>query len=212
MSIGQLEGYVAGILVCPETIPPSEWLPAVWDGDGASALRSGWVAGVAARATLDHYDGVSRIVDGAPEHFVTIYDSDKTAVRCCGAPGSTASSVQFGCGPMRGSGFRVMGNSSGRPVLVSSTLKTSLAMSTGSHRRHLAWLIAESPSPRTSPATSVRAIRAHRHKPGGSPRVPRCGRPQECQDTRTGQWRCAAAGPEESEADRGHDFPAAHDR
>ena len=40
MSIGQLEGYVAGILVCPETIPPSEWLPAVWDGDGASALTA----------------------------------------------------------------------------------------------------------------------------------------------------------------------------
>ena len=47
MSIGQLEGYVAGVLVCPETIPPSEWLTMVWGGDGA------------------------------PEEYVTIYEADE---------------------------------------------------------------------------------------------------------------------------------------
>ena len=30
MSIGRLEGYAAGTLVCPGTIPPSQWLPVVW--------------------------------------------------------------------------------------------------------------------------------------------------------------------------------------
>ena len=33
MTIGELDGYVAALIVCPDTIPPSEWLPAVWGED-----------------------------------------------------------------------------------------------------------------------------------------------------------------------------------
>ena len=38
MSIGQVDGYVAGIAVCPEAIAPSEWLPPVWGGAGAGSF------------------------------------------------------------------------------------------------------------------------------------------------------------------------------
>ena len=48
-------------------------------GNGATAFGSDWEAGVAPSAILDHYDRVSRIVDGAPEHFVAIYDSDENS-------------------------------------------------------------------------------------------------------------------------------------
>ena len=27
MCVSELDGYVAGLLLCPEMIPPSEWLP-----------------------------------------------------------------------------------------------------------------------------------------------------------------------------------------
>lgn len=30
MTLSQLDGYLTGILVCPETILPSEWMPDVW--------------------------------------------------------------------------------------------------------------------------------------------------------------------------------------
>ena len=30
MSLSELDGFVAGILSCPDVIPPSEWLPHVW--------------------------------------------------------------------------------------------------------------------------------------------------------------------------------------
>jgi uncharacterized protein len=30
MLLEELDGFIAGILVCPEVIPPSEWLPVVW--------------------------------------------------------------------------------------------------------------------------------------------------------------------------------------
>jgi uncharacterized protein len=30
MLLEELDGFIAGILVCPEVVPPSEWLPVVW--------------------------------------------------------------------------------------------------------------------------------------------------------------------------------------
>ena len=34
MSVSELDGFVAGLLLCPEMIAPSEWLPEVWGMDG----------------------------------------------------------------------------------------------------------------------------------------------------------------------------------
>ena len=30
MTVAELDGYVAGLNVCPEMVLPSEWLPVVW--------------------------------------------------------------------------------------------------------------------------------------------------------------------------------------
>jgi len=30
MALSELDGFIAGLLVCPEMIMPSEWLPLVW--------------------------------------------------------------------------------------------------------------------------------------------------------------------------------------
>lgn len=37
MLLSELDGYLAGVVACPEQIPPAEWLPPVW-GDGAAPL------------------------------------------------------------------------------------------------------------------------------------------------------------------------------
>jgi len=34
MRVPELDGFLTGVLVCPEMILPSEWLPVVWGGDG----------------------------------------------------------------------------------------------------------------------------------------------------------------------------------
>ncbi|MEQ9587356.1 MAG: UPF0149 family protein [Parvibaculaceae bacterium] len=34
MIMTELDGFLTGLLVCPEMILPSEWLPVVWGGDG----------------------------------------------------------------------------------------------------------------------------------------------------------------------------------
>ena len=33
MTIAELDGYVAALIVCPDTILPSEWLSGVWGGE-----------------------------------------------------------------------------------------------------------------------------------------------------------------------------------
>jgi hypothetical protein len=33
MLVSELDGFVAGILVCPDLIMPSEWLPLIWGGN-----------------------------------------------------------------------------------------------------------------------------------------------------------------------------------
>lgn len=40
MTLSELDGYVTGILACPEMIVPSEWLPHVW-GETGEAQRNG---------------------------------------------------------------------------------------------------------------------------------------------------------------------------
>jgi uncharacterized protein len=37
MLVSELDGFLAGILVCPELIMPGEWLPLVWGGDEDAA-------------------------------------------------------------------------------------------------------------------------------------------------------------------------------
>ena len=35
MMLSNLDGFLTGIVICPESIPPIEWLPVIWGGDKA---------------------------------------------------------------------------------------------------------------------------------------------------------------------------------
>ena len=38
MTLSELDGYVTGVLACPDMISPSEWLPHVWGEIGEAAF------------------------------------------------------------------------------------------------------------------------------------------------------------------------------
>ena len=40
MTLAELDGYMAALIVCPEMIPPSEWLSGVWGAKGHSRTPS----------------------------------------------------------------------------------------------------------------------------------------------------------------------------
>ena len=72
MSIGQVDGYVAGIAVCPEAIAPSEWLPPVWGGAGAASFGARREADM--HAVIAHYHRVARSLYLDPEDYTPLYE------------------------------------------------------------------------------------------------------------------------------------------
>jgi len=61
MLLEVLDGFIAGVLVCPEMIPPSVWLPLVWNGqDGEPAFENVTHANRVMGLVMEHYNGVAR--------------------------------------------------------------------------------------------------------------------------------------------------------
>ena len=73
MSIGQVDGYVAAIALCPEAVAPSEWLPAVWGGEGAARF-AGARRETEVRAVIAHYQRVARSLYLSPGDYTPLYE------------------------------------------------------------------------------------------------------------------------------------------
>jgi hypothetical protein len=78
MLLSQLEGFLAGILVCPELIPPSRWLKRIWGGaDGQAAPEFADMATferLIALIMLHYYAILSDL--GQPGSFEPVFDLD----------------------------------------------------------------------------------------------------------------------------------------
>jgi uncharacterized protein len=62
MLLGELDGFLAGIIVCPELIRPGEWLPHIW-GEHPPAFASDTQAQQVHDLILGHYNGIIRQLD-----------------------------------------------------------------------------------------------------------------------------------------------------
>ena len=73
------DGFVAGLLVCPELIKPSEWLPVVWgseEGDEPafdSLDHLNRVLGL----VMEHYNDVARTLIERPHSYGPLFAVDK---------------------------------------------------------------------------------------------------------------------------------------
>ena len=96
MLLSELDGYLAGIRVCPETIPPEEWLPQVWtiefdaaedaedgedgDADAAAAAEPAPAPDAATIARLSElvmarFERIGEELSG-PDGYLPIFDID----------------------------------------------------------------------------------------------------------------------------------------
>ena len=73
-TIAELDGYVAGLIVCPETIVPSEWLPGVWGEDHAFGDAGEAEATIA--AVMGHYNRIARELAECPEDYAPVFEID----------------------------------------------------------------------------------------------------------------------------------------
>ena len=74
MSLSQLDGYVAALAVCPERVPPSEWLHDVWGGDGV--FETAAEAAETEAAVMEHYDRVVQELSDDPGAYAPILAFD----------------------------------------------------------------------------------------------------------------------------------------
>lgn len=74
MNVVELDGYVAGLIVCPDTILPSEWLPGVWGSNLGFEDAEGTEPAIA--AVMGHYDRISRELAERPEDYAPVLGVD----------------------------------------------------------------------------------------------------------------------------------------
>jgi len=78
MVLEELDGFVAGILVCPEMIPPSDWLPLVWNSEGGSdpvfedLAHANKVMGL----VMEYYNQVALALFEQPDSYAPLFPVD----------------------------------------------------------------------------------------------------------------------------------------
>jgi len=80
MLIEELDGFIAGLLVCPELIKPGEWLPIVWGREGDDPQPAfdnlehiNRVLGL----LMEHYNDVARTLMERPDRYSPLFAVDK---------------------------------------------------------------------------------------------------------------------------------------
>lgn len=74
MMLSELDGFLAGLVVCPETIVPSEWMPVVWGDDEGPLFESKHRAQTVIDLILGHYNDIIRQLDRGA--YRPVYDID----------------------------------------------------------------------------------------------------------------------------------------
>ena len=64
MLLEELDGFLAGIIVAPEMIPPSQWMPHIWslagDGSHEPVFEDIDQAGKILHLVMDHYNRIAK--------------------------------------------------------------------------------------------------------------------------------------------------------
>jgi uncharacterized protein len=79
MLLSELDGFLAGILVCPDLIMPSEWLPMVWgrgNKDAAPVLENTNQAEQLVGLIMERYNAVAAELQRGGGHYEPLFDVD----------------------------------------------------------------------------------------------------------------------------------------
>ena len=75
MLLEELDGFIAGLLVCPDLIKPGEWLPVIWNRDGGDLQPAFDDLGHANQVLgliMEHYNSVARTLMEHPDRYSSV--------------------------------------------------------------------------------------------------------------------------------------------
>jgi uncharacterized protein len=78
MLLSELDGFLAGVIVCPEMIMPSEWMPVVWGDDEGPVFDDVKQAQAISDLILGHYNDIIRQLDQGRYRPIFDLDTDET--------------------------------------------------------------------------------------------------------------------------------------
>jgi len=73
MLLCELDGFLAAVIICPDMILPSEWMPCIW-GEESPEFESEQQAQTIIGLIMEHYNDIARELDQG--RFSPIYDID----------------------------------------------------------------------------------------------------------------------------------------
>src|ERR1019366_4845449 len=79
MLLTELDGFLAGILVCPDLIMPGEWLPLGWGGtnkDATPVFENTKQLEQLAGLIIERYNAVAADLQRGPGHYAPLFDVD----------------------------------------------------------------------------------------------------------------------------------------
>jgi len=76
MLLSEFDGFCAGLLVCPELIPPSEWLSEVWGSAGMPAFESEEALQNALDLIMGHYNAVAQSLIPPEFEYGPVFERD----------------------------------------------------------------------------------------------------------------------------------------
>jgi uncharacterized protein len=74
MCVSELDGFIAGLLLCPDVVQPSEWLPVVWGLVDEPKLESLEQVQATVAAVISHYDRVALTLRDGFEPYQMVVD------------------------------------------------------------------------------------------------------------------------------------------
>ena len=80
MLVEELDGFVAGLISCPELIPPSEWLPVVWGLSGeeeSPVFDTLEHANKVIALVMGHYNHVAKTLFESPDEYRPLFATDE---------------------------------------------------------------------------------------------------------------------------------------
>ena len=79
MLLEELDGFIAGLLVCPDLIKPGEWLPVIWNRDSTdqqSAFEDPDHVNRVLGLVMEHYNSVARTLMERPGRYSPLFSVD----------------------------------------------------------------------------------------------------------------------------------------